>query len=812
MKSSAFERAIPGRGAWFGAAPALVACVLALGWSCPAQPQKLAGWTFDDAPGTADAGMGRDAPFGARGRALRPQATGTGKVLEFPETARGLVPTAAAYRFWFRPAWTTGAGGGPGGQATLLAIGDRASAASAGWLEWTVNAEGSRLELATGGRGGEVQTWETQPLTFRADHWSELVLNVFPDRVWAFKDGTNVLVRPGGPRGELSQAAVRAGLVVGSRRDGSQPVRGDLDEIEIFDGPLDRVEAWKRGRVLAASPLASGDGLRIDWRLRAGLEVGVERRSMGDTNWASLGHVRERESFEDRTASRGVGYEYRLMTNGVATGLRGTFGWDLPPVEHRGTFLLLVDETLAGDLETSLDRFERNLVGDGWRVVRRLAPRHDDREWRRNTNAVVAVREGIRRDWEASGGAVRSLLLVGHVVIPYAGMRAEDLHTGRGDNHFGAWPADTYYADVDGLWTDKEPYPTYLAGTLLSVTHNVPGDGKWDTEWVPANAAGEHKLEMSFGRLDFANMPSLGRGRAAEVGVIRRYLEKTHRYRHGGMKVEARAVSGPYLGVYSDTELFPTAMRTSRLFGFGEEAIFEGDLFRLPEGRSAAWGFQSGGGKIDRVRDGTHGMVTTAMLASGKVQPRVSFTMLLGSWFGDWAAGEDNLLRAIVASKDHGLAAIWARYTEWIVDPMARGGTLGDAQLLTANESVRYQDPNRGTSRTLTIHGDPSLRLHTVSPPRRVRGERSGASVRLRWDGSGMEAGDGWYVYRSAAGWRGPYERLAILDDGVAEYRDDAAVAGTSYLIRRAQRVLTGSGSYTNLSQGVYWPAPSSGD
>ena len=392
-------------------------------------------------------------------------------------------------------------------------------------------------------------------------------------------------------------------------------------------------------------------------------------------------------------------------------------------------------------------------------------------------------------------------------------MRAEDLHTGRGDNHYGAWPADTYYADVDGLWTDEYAYPTFLAATRFPVTHNVPGDGKFDTEWLPANAHGEHRLELGFGRLDFANMPSLGRGRGAEAAAIRRYLEKNHRYRHGAMPARPAAVVGPYLHTYTDMEMFPSAVRASRLFGFDAGAIYEGDLFRLPGSEVAVWGFQSGGGNLDRIRVGSESVVTTSMLAAEKVVPRVLFAMLLGSWFGDWAAGEDNLLRGIIASRDHGLAAIWVRYTEWLLDPLARGGTLGDAQRLTANESIRTQDPNRGTTRTLTIHGDPTLRLHAVPPPRRVRGERGAEGVRLRWEDAGPAGGAaGWYVYKSTSGWRGPYRRLAVEPPANLEHRDPGADGGATYMVRRAQLIETGSGSYTNLSQGVFWPSPRSRD
>ncbi len=256
----------------------------------------------------------------------------------------------------------------------------------------------------------------------------------------------------------------------------------------------------------------------------------------------------------------------------------------------------------------------------------------------------------------------------------------------------------------------------------------------------------------------------------------------------------------------NDLDLVSNAFRNGgRLFPGGPDALNEGDLFGLSSGEEAVWGFQSGAGYIDRIRTGTPGMVTSGSLASPKRQARVLFAMLLGSWFGDWAVGEDNLLRAITASRDHGLAAIWVRNAGWRFDPMAFGGTLGDGQLLTANETVRYLDPNHGTTRTLTILGDPTLRLHVVPPVRSLKGRRDAKAMRLTW----AEGGDGvlgWNVYRSTEGPLGPFARVNNHLVTEREFEDPDVPSGATYMVRAAQLVENGSGSYTNLSQGVFWP------
>lgn len=587
---------------------------------------------------------------------------------------------------------------------------------------------------------------------------------------------------------------------------GSRPAvrAGEAPRLSGRQGP--RAEAVKRGWVLWAEPLPADGGLRVAWWGVPGEAVEVRRAVAGSKHFVTVLKTRDAQEHLDREVVPGQRYVYR-----VQVGSRPAFpdlvaGVRLPPIEDRGAVALLVDETLAGRLRPELMRLERELVGDGWKVIRRDVPRHDDRDWTRNTNAIARIRAQVKADWEASGKALRCLYLIGHVTIPYSGMRAEDLHTGRGDNHWGAWPADQHYGDVDGIWADREPYPTHLAPVTFAITRNDPGDGKFDTEHVPPNAEGDTRLEMAFGRLDFAGMPSFGRGERGEVELLRQYFDKARRYRQGGMPARSAAVAAGYFGNAVDLDLLSNAYRIgARLFGGGPGGVVEGDLFALPADEASAWGFQSGSGAIDRIRSGSPDVVTSAKLTSPKRQARVLFTMLLGSWFGDWAVGEDNLLRAITASRDYGLASVWVRNAEWRFEAMALGGTLGDSQLLTANESVRYRDPNRGTTRTLTLFGDPTLRLHVVPPVKGLRGQRSGKGVRLSW--AEGEAGVlGWNVYRSAEGANGPYVRVneALVAERV--FQDTEVPPGAMYMVRAAQLVTTGSGSYTNLSLGMFWP------
>ncbi|MBX3745145.1 MAG: hypothetical protein KF833_07525 [Verrucomicrobiae bacterium] len=782
-----------------------------------AQPQRWAAWSFEGGELAAEDGTkplshtaGERVP-GVLGDGVR--FGEGGGALVYPVSGRrgrsAVDPVRMGVRLWYRPDWSSagpGGGQGPGAWATLLAIGDREGHPQDGWWELAIAPEGDRLVFRSGSGPRQTYAIESGPVTFRAGQWAEVAWNVFPGRVRGFVEGRMILndvpARVPGP----GAGAMRAGMAVGGLPDGRQGARGTLDEVALFDGGVDRVELWKRNRVLSVVPLEEDSGLRLAWRLDPAVEIEVRRTVSGVSNWVTVGRVERADTWEDRALEAGRLYEYQLWTNGRPSRLDATAGVGLPAVEDRGQVAVLVDETVAGDLDAELRRLERDLMADGWRVWRREVPRHDDREWLANTNAIVRIRSMLQDAWRASGGELRCVYLIGHVAIPYAGMEAEDTHTGRGNNHLGAWPSDHYYGDMDGIWHDRMEYPAHLAPPRFGITRNVPGDGKFDMAWVPPNEAGDTRLELAFGRVDFAGMPAFGRGRSAEVALLRQYLDKAHRYRQGGMPFEPRAVVGAYFENYTDMAMLGSAYRTgSRLYGLDPAVLGEGDLFALGDGRTAAWGFQSGAGAIDRIRDNWPGMVTTARLTEPRHQARVAFSMLMGSWFGDWAAGENNLLRAIIASRDHGLATFWVRYAEWRFDPLARGGTLGDAQLETANRHLVYRDPNRGTTRTLTILGDPTLRLHVTAPPGRVRGQRRGESVELQWAAS-PDAAEGYRVHRSMdPGGRG-WERVAELGRNERRFRDDAGPVGAVYLVRAAQRMATASGSYTNLSQGMFWP------
>ena len=82
--------------------------------------------------------------------------------------------------------------------------------------------------------------------------------------------------------------------------------------------------------------------------------------------------------------------------------------------------------------------------------------------------------------------------------MPYSGCEAYDGHP----DHFGAWPADMYYGDMnEKIWTDIGANCT---GATRSENRNVPGDGKFDVTVLPS----DETISLQVGRVDFYNLPA----------------------------------------------------------------------------------------------------------------------------------------------------------------------------------------------------------------------------------------------------------------------------------------------------------------
>ena len=714
-------------------------------------------------------------------------------------------------RFRFRPDWSRqhtmsgrGSGAGPGSAATLFAIGDPAQKPEAGFFSLSVSADGDVLELRARNHLGGSLMLRHEPAVasihqsqFESNVWSEFTVVTDVNRMELWQNTTLLAATNlSTPIPYPPESVIQRGLSLGNQPQGNQPALGSFDEVQCFNysfGDADQTE-----HSITATITDSPPSVVLDWRRSPFHPQNIRRRLHGETNWVEIARGIAGTTWVDTNVVNGALYHYTVYnpqkpgksSGGIAVAVA------TPPLESRGRVLVIVDETIETRIQSELRTFERDLVGDGWEVTRASAARHSDSVWASNPPASNRVRNLIRAEHERQ--PLTLVVLVGHVVVPYSGFAAEDGHMAKGDNHYGAWPTDLFYADLDGQWTDIDsnaiPFPP-----AFPETSNTPGDGKFDQNQVPKNAAGNSDIEVPVARIDFARLTSHLGERLSETALLQRYFDKNHRYRHGELRFPSRVVAQGFSHSVENRILFENAVHNAhRSFGREPDPLIVGDL--LHSHSPALWGYEAGFGYVHVMNNGQPNSWTSADATTPGRSPSIAFYVLSGSWFGDWNL-EANLLRSLLAAKDSGLASCWMRGYLWRFDMLAAGGCLGDAFLETANDAD--QPPMHfGAPRTLALHGDPTLRAFITQPPRNARLTQTREQVNLEWQTE--PPGIACHVYASA-NILGPFQKVTA--EPVNEGRWTSGKTrfdGTFFALRAIERITTGSGTFTNLSQMVF--------
>ncbi|MBN8216251.1 MAG: hypothetical protein J0L75_06390 [Spirochaetes bacterium] len=521
----------------------------------------------------------------------------------------------------------------------------------------------------------------------------------------------------------------------------------------------------------------------------------VYRRLLGGTNWSGtpLGTLEGGATgfVDDRVAS-GLAYEYRIDRDGDGYLGRGYLcaAIRLPAVEDRGGLILLVEKGAGEALGPELERFAADLRGDGWRVWRREVGRGE---------SPVQTKRRIEELVREHPGLMRQVCLFGHVPVPYSGSVAPDGHP----DHRGAWPADLYYGDLRGVWTDA----SNLAGGPNPLQVNLAGDGKFDQ-----NAITPNQLSLAVGRVDLCDLPAF---RVGEIELLRRYLAKNHAFRHGLARVEARGLIDDHFGGFRGEAFAAGAWRNFAAF-FGAEKTEAYDFFPSLRAKDYLWAYGCGGGSHDRAS----GIGTTADFAGPPLG--AVFTLLFGSYFGDWNRA-NNFMRAALANAGWPLACAWDGRPHWILHPMALGRTLGEAALRTQNNDalVNYlpwgdvrkpgQEPEEPEAQANSIHvalmGDPTLRMHVVAPPRAFRAEsRPDGSLAFHWEAA-EDPGICAYRVSWAESPEGPFALVPNVLNGPEGCAVSGALTHGVYAVKSMKLEKNASGTYWNASQAIFYRA-----
>jgi hypothetical protein len=498
-------------------------------------------------------------------------------------------------------------------------------------------------------------------------------------------------------------------------------------------------------------------------------------------NWTSIETLPGNATqFTDSGVTVGSRFEYRILKT-TSRGYTGTgfilAGINAPAIESRGKIILLVDATWSSILSPELRRLEQDLAGDGWIVLRQDVPR---------STPIPQVKALIQSLYLSDPANVRSLFLFGHIPVPYSGDFTADSHA----NHRGAWPADVYYGDIDGVWTDSTVTSLNAEKTW---NHNVPGDGKFDQSTLPSD------VDLEIGRVDLFNMTCFANkswSRNEEL-LLRQYLEKDHRFRHGQLPLPRRALIIDNFGADAEA-LASTGWRGfAPMFGSANSTqIPWGTYFSTLATEGYLWSYGNGGGSYYTCA----GIGGSDDFAVNDI--KVVFTFFFGSYYGDWD-NESNFLRAPLGSTTYTLTSAWGSRPHWFVHPMALGETIGFTTKLTQNNSGKYEPLNFGTRQVHTaLHGDPTLRMHPVIPPSNLAAT-SAAGVALNWSASPDQNISGYYVYRAASE-TGPFQRISPNPVTATSFIDPAGLVSSIYMVRALKLETSASGTYYNLSQGVF--------
>jgi len=502
----------------------------------------------------------------------------------------------------------------------------------------------------------------------------------------------------------------------------------------------------------------------------------VSRKSLDAASWGpAISLPGTATTFTDTDVSVGSCYEYQIVKEGAANDGYGYIctGIERPLVEKRGTVVLVVDRTYAGALATELDRLQQDLIGDGWKVARKEVGSQD---------SPVYVRSLIQTEYAADRWQVKAVFLFGHVPILRSGNLNVDGHLAR------PMPADAFYGDMDGVWTD------------------LNGDGIYDQSELPSD------VELQVGRVDFFNLPG-AYGTVpfpSEVELLRQYLKKDHDFRTARVRPAQRALVGNRFGDFAGEAFAASGYRNfAPLVGPQNISSAESEdptpdaerwISKLAQ-TDYLWAFGCGGGSQVSVSGlGTHGQFHDVWAADFVNQnAKATFYLMFGSWLGEWDQ-PDNLMRATLATKDYGLTCSWSGRPHHYYHAMAMGETIGQGIRLSQNNRGLYRNELNNVQHGvhIALMGDPTLRMTIVAPPTALSAENGN----LAWSPS-PDAVLGYHVYRSIHA-DGHFTRLTTSPLTDTRFTDPNPVSDATYMVRAVKLETTPSGSYYNASEGAF--------
>lgn len=527
--------------------------------------------------------------------------------------------------------------------------------------------------------------------------------------------------------------------------------------------------------LLSATVQNNPPQITISWQLIGeATAFNVFRKAKNDNSWGTAvatGLAGTSTSWKDNNVQPGIGYEYRVTATGTATANGYIYSAiELPEVYNRGKILLVYDTISTAGLELEIDRWVGDVEGDGWEVIKIPVDQNE---------SVTHVKSRIVDEYNHDKENVRSLFIFGNIPVPYSGNVVPDGHS----DHVGAWPADGYYAELSGEWTD-----VVINNTSASQERNwnTPGDGKFDQAIFPTD------LTLETGRVDMRNLPAFSQ---SETQLLKNYLDKNHAYRNKHFTTINRALIDDNFTGYAEG----FSASGWRNFGVlcGASDIVTTDYFNTMENENYQWSYGCGGGYYNSCS----GIGNTSNFAQDSLQS--IFTMLFGSYFGDWDSPSDNFLRAALASGST-LTNCWSGRPFWQFHQMGLGDHIGYSAMRSMNNSGAVYDGNnsiRGVH--MALMGDPTLRAHIIAPVQNFVANYLDRKAELSWDAS-QDLIAGYHIFRKI-GNTAVYEKINPELITSTVFTDSCLIQPGiyTYMVRAVKLETTNSGSFYNMSTGI---------
>ncbi len=539
------------------------------------------------------------------------------------------------------------------------------------------------------------------------------------------------------------------------------------------------VEIWVQTQV-------SPPTVTLNWvGVGSSTNYSVAKKLKTATTWSTLAATLagSTTSYVDNNITAGTSYEYRVIRSGTSgtVNFNGygyvNAGIQVPAIESRGRLLLMVANTFSTSLAPEIKRLETDLEGDGWDVTTLYAS---------TTASVTQIKSQIVAAYNQDPANTKALFLFGHIPVPYSGNFNPDAHP----DHQGAWPADVFYGDIDGAWTDNGVISNTVNPARIV---NVIGDGKYDQNVLPSD------VELQVGRLDLYGMTSFTQ---TETQLLKNYLDKDHDYRKKIFTAQKRGVVDDNFG-YFGGEAFASNGWKNFAPLVTPTNVVANDYFTTMTGNSYLWSYGCGGGSFTSAS----GIGSTTSFTNSNLQG--VFTILFGSYFGDWDVN-NNFLRAPLC-QGKTLTNLWAGRPHWALHHMALGEPIGYSTRISQNNNGIYfyayggapsGNPPRHVH--IALMGDPTLRNDVVAPVGTVVATKNGNNCIINWTASTQTNVLGYNIYMKNDTNKTYVKLNNSLLTGLSYTHNCLPYPGIyKYMVRAQVLENTPSGTYYNLSEGI---------